>query len=104
MELLDQRQCFEGIWEVVHYKEKQEWAYHGDLRNITAHWSGSREFSTDVHSRDPSRRVCFNSPHGDITNAERNFWLTESKSLGKIKVDGIVHHARHRFAEDQQIG
>ncbi len=25
----EQRQCFEGIREVVHAKEKQEWAYHG---------------------------------------------------------------------------
>ncbi len=63
----DQRQCFEGIYEVVHEKEKQEWAYHGILRDTSAHWNGSRGFSTDVYSRDPTRKVCFNSPHDDIT-------------------------------------
>ncbi len=30
----EQFQCFEGIWEVVHKKEKREWTYHGP------HWSG----------------------------------------------------------------
>ncbi len=66
----EQRQCFEEIWEVVHEKKKQKWVNHGALRNTTAHWNGPRVFSTDVYSRDPSRKVCFNPPHDDITKTE----------------------------------
>ncbi len=96
----EQRQYFEYDCEVVHEKEKQAWAYHGALRNTTAQCNGSREFSIELYSRDPPRNVCFNLPHGDIIKAEL---------LGKIKVDNIncvafVHHALHRFFEDQQIG
>ncbi len=96
----EQRQCFECIWEVVHENEKQNWAYHGALVNTTVHLNGSREFFTDVYSRDPSRKLCFDPPHDDITKTE---------GFGKIKVDNIncvslVHHVRHRFLEDQQIG
>ncbi len=40
----EQRHCFDLIWEVVHEKEKQEWAYDGALRNTTMHWNGFREF------------------------------------------------------------
>ncbi len=109
------RQCFEDIWEVVHEKEKQEWVYHGALQHTTVHWNGPRAFSTDVYSRDPIRKVCFNLTHDDITKTE-GFHFCQKKSaadgvkgLGKIKVDNInwvtlVHHARHRFLEDQQMG
>ncbi len=51
----EQRQCFEDIWEVVHEKVKQEWAYHGALRDTTVHWKGPRLFSTDMFSRDPPK-------------------------------------------------
>ncbi len=75
----------------------------------------TRVFSTDVYSRDPTRKVCFNPTHADIANAEGlHFGQKKSvvhgvKRLGKIKVDNIncvtlVYHARHRFLEDQQIG
>ncbi len=52
----EQRQCFECIWEVIHEKGKQKWAYHGALGNTTAHWNGSREFSTDVYSRESYKK------------------------------------------------
>ncbi len=95
--------------------EKQEWAHHGALWNTAVHWNGPRVFSTDMHSRDPTRQVCFNSTHDDITKTEGlHFGQKKSvvdgvKGLGKIKVDIIncvtlVYHARHRFLEDQQIG
>ncbi len=72
-------------------------------------------FSTDVRSRDSKRKVCFNSTHDDITKTEGlHFRQKKSvadgvKGLCKIKVDNIncvtlVHHARHRFLEDQQVG
>ncbi len=109
------RQCFEDIWEVVHEKERQECAYHGALRNTTVHWNGPRVFCTDVYSRDPTRKVCFNTTHDDITKTEGlHFRQNKSvvdgvKGLGKIKVDNMncvtfVHHASHRFLEGQQIG
>ncbi len=54
-------------------------------------------------------------PHDDITKTQGlHFHQKKSvvdgvKGLGEIKVDNInlvnlVHHARHRFLEDQQIG
>ncbi len=45
---------FRGHLGGRHEKEKQEWAYHGALRNTAVHWNGPRVF-TDVHSRDPTR-------------------------------------------------
>ncbi len=62
----EQHQCFEGIWEVVHEKEKLEWTLHGALRSTTAHLNGPREFSTDVYSRYPSKKVYFSPPQNDI--------------------------------------
>ncbi len=101
--------------EVVHEKEKQEWAYHGALPNTTAYWSDSQELSSDVYPQVPFRKVCFNPPVDDITLAERlHFRQKKSvvngvKGLNKIKVERIncvtfIHHAHHRFFEDQQIG
>ncbi len=78
-------------------------------------WNGPRVFSTDVHSRDPTRKVCFNPTHDDITNIEGlHFGQNKSvgdgiKGLGKVKVDNIncvtlVYHMRHRFLEDHPTG
>ncbi len=54
----EQHQYFEGIWEVVHEKEKLEWTLHGALRTTTAHWNGPWEFSTDVYSQThPARYI-----------------------------------------------
>ncbi len=65
----EQHQYFEGIWEVVHEKEKLEWTLYGALQSTTAHWNGPREFSTDVYSLDPFGKVYFNPPYNDITTA-----------------------------------
>ncbi len=86
--------------------EKQEWAYHGALWNTTVHWNGPRVFSTDV---------CFNPTHDDIIKTEglhgrvKKSVVDVVKGICKINEDNIncvslVHHARHRFLEDQQIG
>ncbi len=92
----EQRQCFEDIWEVVHEKEKQEWAYHGALRDITAHWNGPRVLSTDLHPRDPSRKIYFIPPYDDITKTEglrlrqKNSLIDGVKGLGKIETWGVL--------------
>ncbi len=76
-------------------------------------WPGV--FSTDVHSRDPTRKECFILTHDDITKTEgihfgQNKYVVDgAKSLGKIKEDNVncvtlVYHARRCFFEDQQIG
>ncbi len=80
----EQRQCFEDIWDVVHEKEKLEWAYQGALRNTTVHWNSPRVLSIDLYSRDPSRRVCFNPLCGDINKAE-GLHFRHTKSV----VDGV---------------
>ncbi len=36
------RQRLDYIWEVVYEKEKQDWAYHGAVRNTTSHCEASR--------------------------------------------------------------
>ncbi len=88
------------------------------LRSSVEHYCAlewPRVFSTDVHSQDPTKEVCFNPTHDDITKTEGlHFGQKKSvvdgvKGLGKIKVDNIncvtlIHHVRHRFLEDQQIG
>ncbi len=110
----EQRQCFEGIWKVVHKTGKQEWAYHGAPQDTPVHWNGRRVFSTKVYSRGPSRKVCFNPPDDDITKTEgllfrhRKSVINGAKDLGNIAVDNIncvtpVHHARHVFLKDQQV-
>ncbi len=60
------RPCFADIREVVHEKEKQELAFH------IAEWSIGMcigmpplVFSTDVYSREMTRKVCYNLPHDD---------------------------------------
>ncbi len=84
-------------------------------RNTTVHWNSLRVFSPNVHSRDPSRNVCFNQTYDDITKTEGlHFRKKKSvvdgvKGLGKIKVDNIncvtlVYHARHRYLKGKQIG
>ncbi len=78
---------------------------HGALRNTTTHWNVSRELSTNVYSRDPSRKVCFNPLHDGIAKIEGHQFRQEKpvpdgvKDLGKIKVNDInflafVHHTR----------
>ncbi len=81
--------------EAVQEKEKEEWAFHGALRNTTAHWKGSREFSTDTYSWEPSSLVCLNPTHDNITKTEglnlgqKKFVADGVKGLGKIMVDNI---------------
>ncbi len=94
------------IWEVVHEKEKQEWAYYGALRKTTARRNGPRVFSTDVLSLDPSTT---RQHQKDRRTLILPYVINVVKGLAKIKVDDIncvtlVHHARHRLLEDQQIG
>ncbi len=72
----DQRQYFEDLWEVVHEKEKQGWAYQGALRKTTVRWNAPRVFSTDVYSRDPTSAHPAESTHALYTS------LWYSKSLG----------------------
>ncbi len=72
----DQRQCFKDLWEVVHGKEKQEWAYQGALWNTTVHWNAPRVFSPGVYSRDPTSAHVAESTEALFTS------LWYSKSLG----------------------
>ncbi len=96
-------------------KRETKCAYHGALQNTTAHWNGYREFSTDAYTRDQPRQVCIDPQHDDITKTELLHFQQKKavvdgvKGLGKIKVGNtnrvaFVHHTRHRYLEDQQIG
>ncbi len=66
----EQRQSFQGIWEVVDEKEERDMGYPGALRNITAHWNAPLEFAVDRYSRDPSSKVWFKPPQDDITETK----------------------------------
>ncbi len=106
----EQRQCFEGIWGVVHEKDKQEWAYHGALRNTSVHWNGPECSSPtcNLETR-PERYTSIQCTKTEgLHFGQKESVVDGVKGLGKIKVDNIncvtlVHHAHHRFLKDQQI-
>ncbi len=81
----EQFQCFEGIWEVVHKKEKQEWTYHGAVWKQEwtyrgPHWSGPREF-TPTRTTEARPIEYFSIQHMTTLARQKDFLFGHKKNM-----------------------